>query len=172
MRRVAAMAVGLFAMAVGVHATVFEPGQQVTEFVVNEDYGIVTAPALSTDDMLDNWAYGSYNDGNVIAYTDQRGWRAVFELNAPADGKYGVEVKLRTTTTNWMVAFNSSQGLDVSERASIEVAPEWTNMASSRTTLRLMVVVTKAGRPEALDMLRHTAFILPKTSEPWAMPGR
>ena len=65
MRRVAAMAVGLFAMAAGVHATVFEPGQQVTEFVVNEDFGIVTAPMLSTDDVLDNWAYGSYNDGNV-----------------------------------------------------------------------------------------------------------
>jgi len=155
MRRVAAMAVGLFAMAVGVHATVFEPGQQVTEFVVNEDYGIVTAPTLSTDDMLDNWAYGSYNDGNVIAYTDQRGWRAVFELNAPADGKYGVEVKLRTTTTNWMVAFNSSQGLDVSERASIEVAPEWTNMARptkiSTVTSETIEIQPAQGNPEDED---------------------
>ena len=155
MRRVAAMAVGLFAMAVGVHATVFEPGQQVTEFVVNEDYGIVTAPALSTDDMLDNWAYGSYNDGNVIAYTDQRGWRAVFELNAPADGKYGVEVKLRTTTSNWMVAFNSSQGLDVSERASIEVAPEWTNMARptkiSTVTSETIEIQPAQGNPEDED---------------------
>lgn len=155
MRRVAAMAVGLFAMAMGIHATVFEPGQQVTEFVVNEDYGIVTAPALSTDDMLDNWAYGSYNDGNVIAYTDQRGWRAVFELNAPADGKYGVEVKLRTTTTNWMVAFNSSQGLDVSERASIEVAPEWTNMARptkiSTVTSETIEIQPAQGNPEDED---------------------
>ena len=157
LRRITTVMVGLFSMALGVQATVYEPGQQVTEFVVNEDYGIVTAPSLSTDDMLDNWAYGSYVDGNVIAYTDQRGWRAVFEVNAPSEGLYGVEVKLRTTTTNWMVAFNSSLGLDVSERASIEVAPEWTDMARptkiSTVTSETIEIQPAQGNPEDEDYI-------------------
>lgn len=125
----ALLSAAFLAMNLSANATVYEPGQQVSDFVVNEDYGLTTAPSLTTDDSLANWAYGSYNDGNVIAYTDQRGWRAVFEINAPAEGKYGVEVKVRTTTTNWMVAFTSSQSLDLSDRASITAAPEWTNMA-------------------------------------------
>lgn len=125
----ALLSAALLAMNLSANATVYEPGQQVADFVVNEDYGLITAPSLTTADSLANWAYGSYNDGNVIAYTDQRGWRAVFEINAPAAGKYGVEVKVRTTTTNWMVAFTSSQSLDLSDRASITAAPDWINMA-------------------------------------------
>ena len=157
LRRISTVMMGLFLMALSVQATVYEPGQQVTEFVVNEDYGIVTAPLLSTDDALDNWAYGSYVDGNVIAYTDQRGWRAVFEVNAPSEGLYGVEVKLRTTTTNWMVAFNSSLGLDVSERASIEVAPEWTDMARptkiSTVSSETIEIEPAQGNPEDEDYI-------------------
>lgn len=147
-----ALVAGLLSLAVSVQATVYTPGQQVKDFVTNEDAGIITAPSLTTDDLLDNWAYGSYNDGNVIAYTDQRGWRAVFEIDAPAAGKYGVEVKLRTTTTNWMVAFTASQGLEASERASLEVAPEWTNMArpTKISTLEKTtnVVQEAIGNPE------------------------
>lgn len=150
--KAAAIAVGLFGMAATAQATVYKPGELVKDFVVDEDQGILTAPALSTDETLDNWAYGSYNDGNVIGYQDQRGWRAVFEIDAPAAGKYGVEVKLRTTTTNWMVAFNASQGLALDERASIEVAPAWTDMVRptkiSTVSKETVVVQEAQGNPE------------------------
>ena len=154
-RQAAAVAVGLLSMAASAQATVYQPGEQVKEFVVNEDQGIVVAPELSTDEELNNWAFGSYNDGNVIAYTDQRGWRAVFEVEAPAAGKYGVEVKLRTTTTNWMVAFNATQGLAIDERANIEVAPAWEDMVRPTqisTVNRETIVIQEAqGEPEDED---------------------
>ena len=127
--KAAALAVSLFGASAVAQAAAITPGQSVTEFITSEEYGILSAPALTTADSLANWAYGSYNDGNVMGYQDQRGWRAVFEVTAPAAGKYGVEVKLRTTTTNWMVGFGASKSLELSERMKDSISvPIWENM--------------------------------------------
>ena len=127
--KAAALAVSLFGASAVAQAAAITPGQSVTEFITSEEYGILSAPALTTADSLANWAYGSYNDGNVMGNQDQRGWRAVFEVTAPAAGKYGVEVKLRTTTTNWMVGFGASKSLELSERMKDSISvPIWENM--------------------------------------------
>ena len=121
------MAAGLFGMAASASAQGAQPGENVTAFIENEEMGLFgeNCPLLSTDDELNNWAWGQYGNGNTFGRDDQRGWRGVFELNAPAAGKYGVEIQLRSTTNNWIVALTASQGLDASERATLETAPEW-----------------------------------------------
>ena len=125
--KVAAMAVGLFGFTATASAQGAQPGENVTAFVENEEMGLFgdNCPLFSTDDELNNWAWAQYGNGNTFGRDDQRGWRGVFELNAPAAGKYGVEIQLRSTTNNWIVALTASQGLDASERATLETAPDW-----------------------------------------------
>lgn len=126
--KAAVMAVGLFGFAASASAQGAQPGENVTAFVENEEMGLFdkNCPLFSTDEELNNWAWPQYSDGNTVGgRDDQRGWRGVFELNAPAAGKYGVEIQLRSTTNNWIVALTASQGLDASERANLDVAPDW-----------------------------------------------
>lgn len=127
MLKSAVMTAGLFAVVASASAQGAKPGENVTGFIENEDMGLIgkNCPKFSTDTELNNWAWPQYGDGNTFGRDDQRGWRGVFELDAPAAGKYGVEIQLRSTTNNWMVALTSSQGLDASERATLETAPDW-----------------------------------------------
>ena len=124
-----AMTVAMFGFAITASAQGAKPGENVTAFVENEEMGLLNenCPKLSTDEELNNWAWPQYSNGNTFGRDDQRGWRGVFELDAPAAGKYGVEIKVRSTTNNWIVALTSSQGLDASERATLETAPAWEN---------------------------------------------
>ena len=125
--KTAAIAVSLFGFATSALAQGAQPGENVTAFVENEDMTLIgdNCPQFTTDEELNNWAWGQYGNGNTFGRDDQRGWRGVFELNAPAAGKYGVEIQLRSTTNNWIVALTASQGLDASERATTETAPDW-----------------------------------------------
>lgn len=165
-KKMVALAAGLFATGLAAQAAVYEVGQTVTEFITNEEAGIPSAMAFTTADSLANWAYGSYNDGNVLAYNDQRGWRGVFAVNAPADGKYGVAVKVRTTTTNWMMALTASSTLELAERVNLDVAPAWGDMLRPTliSTLKTDTIVVEeaVGEPDteeyipAITELRHS----------------
>ena len=162
----AAIAAGFLASGMPAFAGAITPGQSVTELIVNEEQGILSAPAFTTVDSLANWAYGSYMDGNVMSDTDQRGWRAVFEVNAPAEGKYGVEVKLRTTTTNWMVGFGATSSLDLSARMDSAAVPGWDAMVRptliSTIKTDTLVVEEAVGEPgteeyiPAITQLKYT----------------
>lgn len=152
--KTAAMAVGLFGFAASASAQGAQPGENVTAFVENEDMGLFdkNCPKFTTDEELNNWAWPQYNDGNTVGgRDDQRGWRGVFELNAPAAGKYGVEIQLRSTTNNWIVALTASQGLDASERANLDVAPDWFDFyrptKMSVVTSEEVVIVPAEGDP-------------------------
>ena len=108
--KAAALAVSLFGASAVAQAAAITPGQSVTEFITNEEMGIVTAPVFTTADSLANWAYGSYNEpANLIGSQDQRAMLGAFEVNVPSEGVYGVEVKIRTTTTNWMIGFGADK---------------------------------------------------------------
>ena len=147
----AALAAALLTGCFTAQAQTFNVGDAVTSFVASEDYGILVAPELSTDTELNNWAAVNTNDQNRInGKWDPRAWYAVFEINAPAAGKYGVEVQVRSTTNNWQVAFSTSASLDASERASIGVAPEWEQYARA---LKLSKVATETTEiePAVLD---------------------
>lgn len=158
MLKSAVMAAGLFAVVTTASAQGAKPGENVTGFVENEDMGLFdkNCPKFSTDTELNNWAWAQYSDGNAVGgRDDQRGWRGVFELDAPAAGKYGVEIQLRSTTNNWIVALSASQGLDASERANLAVVPDWFDFyrptKMSVVTGEEVEVVPAQGDPEDPD---------------------
>ena len=127
--KAAALAISLFGAGTVAQAAAITPGQSVTEFITNEEAGLVNVPVFSTTDSLVNWAYSRYTDGNVFGDTDQRGWRGVFEVNVPSEGVYGVAVKMRTTTTNWMIGMGASQTLAVDDRMDSISTPVWEQLA-------------------------------------------
>lgn len=127
--KAAALAVGLFGASAVAHAEAITPGQSVAEFIVNEEMGIVTAPVFTTADSLANWAYGSYQEPvNNLGKDDQRAMLGAFEVNVPSAGVYGVEVKIRTTTTNWMIGFGADKSLEISGRMDSASTPGWDQM--------------------------------------------
>lgn len=147
----AALAAALLSGSFTAQAQTFNVGDAVTSFVASEDYGILVAPELSTDTELNNWAAANTNDQNRInGKWDPRAWYAVFEINAPAAGKYGVEVQVRSTTNNWQVAFSTSASLDASERAAIGVAPEWEQYARALKLSKVAAETTEI-EPAVLD---------------------
>ena len=166
------LCVSLLGAVTAAKADAIVPGQQVTNFIVDEENGLTveggTVPLFSTDEELNNWAYQRYGDAQSLSDKDQRAWKGVFEVNAPAAGKYGVEVKLRSTTTNWMVACTSSASLAISDRVSVETAPAWTAMA--RPTLlssveRNKVIVTPADTIAPTEEGADTIFIPAVTAD-------
>lgn len=147
----AALAAALLSGSFTAQAQTFNVGDAVTSFVASEDYGILVAPELSTDTELNNWAAANTSDQNRInGKWDPRAWYAVFEINAPAAGKYGVEVQVRSTTNNWQVAFSTSASLDASERAAIGVAPEWEQYARALKLSKVAAETTEI-EPAVLD---------------------
>lgn len=144
--KAAALAVGLFGAGAVAQAAAITPGQSVTEFITNDEAGLINVPAFTTADSLANWAFRSYNDGNVISDTDQRGWRGVFEVNVPSEGVYGVAVKMRTTTTNWMIGMGAAQTLATDDRMDSVSTPGWDQLA--RPTL-ISTIVSKTDTIEA-----------------------
>lgn len=147
----AALAVALLSGSFTAQAQTFNVGDAVTSFVASEDYGILVAPELSTDTELNNWAAANTSDQNRInGKWDPRAWYAVFEINAPTAGKYGVEVQVRSTTNNWQVAFSTSASLDASERAAIGVAPEWEQYARALKLSKVAAETTEI-EPAVLD---------------------
>ncbi|MCR4958416.1 MAG: hypothetical protein K6B13_07420 [Prevotella sp.] len=147
----AALAAALLSGSFTAQAQTFNVGDAVTSFVASEDYGILVAPELSTDTELNNWAAVNTSDQNRInGKWDPRAWYAVFEINAPAAGKYGVEVQVRSTTNNWQVAFSTSASLDASERAAIGVAPEWEQYARALKLSKVAAETTEI-EPAVLD---------------------
>ena len=135
--KTAVMTVALLSTSFAAQAQSFQVGDAVTSFVASEDYGILEAPLLSTDTELNNWAAANTNDQQRLnGKWDPRAWYAVFEIEAPAAGKYGVELRVRSTTNNWQVAFSTSASLDASERTAY--APEWGQYARA---LKLSTVV-------------------------------
>ena len=143
--KAAVIAAGLFGFTATAQAqTTFNVGEAVTSFVANEDYGIMFAPLLSTDTELNNWASVNTGDQNRInGKWDPRAWYAVFEINAPAAGKYGVELQVRSTTNNWQVAFSSSTSLDASERVTEMYAPAWEQYARAIKLSKVVETVTE-----------------------------
>jgi len=108
---------------------VYMPGQEVTEFYQNDDYSIYTVPTLCTDEQIgDNWAYSYFADAGAISNEDQRAWRALFEVNAPAAGRYGVAMEVRSTTTNWQVGLSAAQSLEDWTWKEATSAPSWDSM--------------------------------------------
>ena len=151
-----AIAAGLFSVTTSAQAQSFNVGDNVTSFVANEDYGILEAPLLSTDTELNNWAAANTNDQQRInGKWDPRAWYAVFEIDAPAAGKYGVELQVRSTTNNWQVAFSSSSTLDVSDRVNAETAPAWEQFARaiqlSKVGEDVIEIEPAQGEPGAED---------------------
>ena len=157
MLKSAVMTAGLFAVVASASAQGAKPGENVTGFIENEDMGLIgkNCPKFSTDTELNNWAWPQYGDGNTFGRDDQRGWRGVFELDAPAAGKYGVEIQLRSTTNNWIVALSASQGLDASERATLDVVPDWFDFyrptKMSIVTSEVVEIEPAQGDPEDPD---------------------
>ncbi|MBR1932952.1 MAG: carbohydrate-binding protein [Prevotella sp.] len=127
-----------------VQAQTFQVGDPVTSFVANEEFGIIEAPLLSTDTELNNWAAPSTGEQNRLGDKwDPRAWYAVFEIEAPAAGKYGVELQVRSTTNNWQVAFSTSTSLEVSERANVETAPTWEQYARAIKLSKVVETITE-----------------------------
>ncbi len=116
-------------LSLGTQAAVYEPGQDVTEFVTGDEYYIYSAPQLSTDEELYNWRFEIFDGAHMPSENDQRGWRAVFEANAPAAGTYGVQLQVRTTCNNWQLGASSTLNLADDTWKSGEQAPAWSSLA-------------------------------------------
>lgn len=160
--KAAALAVSLFGASAVAQAAVVTPGQSVTEFVANEDL-MVVAPAFTTADSLANWAYGSYNQAaNLIGYQDQRAIIGAFEAEVAAEGVYGVEVKVRSTTTNWMIGFGADKELDFAARMDSASTPAWDQMV--RPTL-ISSVEAKVDTLEAAIGTPDSANYVPAITE-------
>lgn len=156
--KAAALAVSLFGASAVAQAAAITPGQSVTEFITNEEMGIVTAPVFTTADSLANWAYGSYNEpANLIGYQDQRAMLGAFEVNVPSEGVYGVEVKIRTTTTNWMIGFGADKNLEISGRMDSASTPGWDQMVRptliSTVESKVDTLEAAVGTPDSLDYI-------------------
>ena len=154
--KTAVIAAGLFGVTTSIEAQTYNVGDDVKTFVENEDYGILVAPLLSTDTELNNWAAANTNDQQRInGKWDPRAWYAVFEVNAPAAGKYGVQLQVRSTTNNWQVAFSSSSSLEVSDRVNEATAPTWEQHARaiqlSTVTKETIELEPAVGTPEDED---------------------
>lgn len=155
--KAAALAVSLFGASAVAQAAAITPGQSVTEFIANEDL-MVVAPVFTTADSLANWAYGSYNQAaNLIGYQDQRAIIGAFEVDVPTAGVYGVEVKMRTTTTNWMIGFGADKNLDFSSRMDSASTPGWNQMVRptliSTVEAKVDTIEAAVGTPDSLDYI-------------------
>ena len=155
--KAAALVVSLFGASAVAQAAAITPGQSVTEFIANEDL-MVVAPVFTTADSLVNWAYGSYNQAaNLIGYQDQRAIIGAFEVDVPTAGVYGVEVKMRTTTTNWMIGFGADKNLDFSSRMDSASTPGWNQMVRptliSTVEAKVDTIEAAVGTPDSLDYI-------------------
>ena len=154
--KAAALAVSLFGASAVAQAAVVTPGQSVTEFVTNEDMGILTAPVFTTADTLANWAYGQYGQAaNIIGDKDQRAIIGAFEAEVAAEGVYGVEVKVRSTTTNWMIGFGADKNLDFASRMDSASTPGWDQMVRptliSSVEAKVDTIEAAIGTPDSID---------------------